>query len=172
MVELARLNDAEALEAPRQQLTLVLENVRSGHNVGSIFRTADCFWLQELVLVGITPQPPHREILKSSLGAEATVPWRHFSSIAEAVAALRQTGHEIWALEQAEPSVRLAEMTFVGRLPLALVLGNEVRGVSPEALALVDGAVEIEQYGAKHSFNVSVSAALAAYAFVREVGTR
>ena len=147
-------------------MTLVLENVRSGRNVGSILRTADAFALQEVILVGYTPQPPHREILKTSLGAEESVPWRHFETIQEAVGALRQNRCRLLALEQTTESRDVREVGF-GESPsgemLAVVLGNEVRGVTPEALALVDGGIEIAQYGMKHSLNVSVAAGIVAY---------
>ncbi len=164
VAELGRLDAEAALKSQRLGLTLVLEDIRSGNNVGSLFRTADAFGLAELILVGITPLPPHREILKASLGAEATVPWRAFERIEDALATLRMEGLSIWALEQAEPSILLHEMSFAERLPMAVVLGNEVRGVSPEALALCDGAIEIAQAGFKHSLNVSVAAGVLGWA--------
>ena len=166
-------------------MTLVLENVRSGRNVGSILRTADAFGLREVILVGYTPQPPHREILKTSLGAEESVPWRHFGTIEEAVGALRQNGGRVLALEQTTESVVLGVQVFAqaptSRSPSAqpptapssrakpydlstvIVLGNEVRGVTQAALDLADGAIEIPQYGMKHSLNVSVAAGIVAY---------
>ena len=143
-------------------MALVLENVRSGRNVGSMLRTADAFALAEVVLVGYTPVPPHREILKTSLGAEESVPWRHFGTIEEAVGALRQNGWRVLALEQTTESVDVRDVRF-GESPLAFVVGNEVRGVSQAALDLVDGAVEIGQYGMKHSLNVGVAAGVVAY---------
>ena len=165
--ELARPGAAVAKTLPRTPLTLVLENVRSGHNVGALFRTADAFALAGLALVGFTPQPPHREILKTSLGAEASVPWTHYPSIADAVDALRQNGTHVLALEQTTESVAVTPAGFGDSLVapggLAIVLGNEVRGVSQAALDLCDGAVEIAQYGSKHSLNVSVAAGIVAY---------
>ena len=143
-------------------MALVLENVRSGRNVGSILRTADAFALAEVVMVGYTPVPPHREILKTSLGAEASVPWRHFGDIEDAVDTLRQEGWRVLALEQTTGGVDVRDVRF-GESRLAFVVGNEVRGVSQEALALVDGAVEIGQYGMKHSLNVGVAAGVVAY---------
>ena len=172
--ELARPSAAVAKTLPRTPLTLVLENVRSGGNVGSVLRTADAFALTEVVLVGYTPVPPHREILKTSLGAEEAVPWVHRATIAEAVDALRQNGCRVLALEQTTGGVELTRAGFGESLHapggLAVVLGNEVRGVSQAALDLCDGAVEIAQYGSKHSLNVSVAAGIVA--FVAAAGAR
>ena len=162
--ELARPTAAGARASARLPLTLILEDVRSGNNVGSVFRTADAFAVAQLLLVGITPQPPHREILKTSLGAEDAVPWRYFPTVGEAIALVRASGISVFALEQTTESVALAGSGFADRLPAAVVLGNEVRGVSPEALRLVDGTLEIEQFGHKHSLNVSVAAGVLAFA--------
>ena len=167
LAELARVDAATAKAQERTALTLVLENLRSGGNVGSIFRTADAFSLARLVLVGITPQPPHREILKTSLGAEAAVPWAYYPTVEEALDALRQNGARVLALEQTTESRDLHTLHPSegpsGSEPLALVVGNEVRGVTQAALDLCDGAVEIAQYGLKHSLNVSVAAGIVAY---------
>ncbi len=172
--ELDRLSVKEAQAAARMPLTFVLENVRSGNNVGSVLRTADAFALAEVVLVGITPQPPHREILKTSLGAEESVPWRSFGDMPSCLIALRQNGTQIFALEQTTHSRAVDTVRFgeIGAQKsenamaagLAIVLGNEVRGVSATTLAAMDGAVEIEQFGMKHSLNVSVAAGIVAYA--------
>ena len=179
--ELDRLDADGAKSAPRMPLTFVLENVRSGNNVGSVLRSADAFGLREVICVGITPTPPHREILKTSLGAEESVPWRYFDDMTSCLAALRQNGTRVLALEQTTGSVALETIGFgespVGfgespaATPVAIILGNEVRGVSPETLAAVDGAVEIQQFGMKHSLNVSVAAGIVSYA-LRQTWTR
>ena len=145
-------------------MTLVLENIRSGGNVGSILRTADGLGVAEVLLVGYTPSPPHREILKTSLGAEASVTWRHVGDdVAAALAALRQNGTAVYALEQTADAHALADFAASAPPDLALVLGNEVRGVSDEALACCAGAIEIPQVGIKKSLNVSVAAGIAAW---------
>lgn len=144
-------------------MALILENIRSGANVGTVLRTADAFALTEVVLVGYTPQPPHREILKTSLGAEASVPWRHFENSADAIGALRQNGYRVLALEQAIGSHSTRTFEYGEHCRLAIVLGNEVRGISQETLDLVDGALEIPQFGMKHSLNVGVAAGIVAY---------
>lgn len=139
-------------------MKVVLDNVRSALNVGSIFRSSDGFGVEELLLCGITAVPPSREIHKTALGAELTVPFRHVASTIEAVEALRAEGYQVWAVEQAEGSVWLQD--FTANEPIAFVLGNEVDGVSPDVLACCHGAVEIEQYGSKKSLNVSVAAGI------------
>ncbi len=175
--ELERPDAASAKAAERMPLIFVLENVRSGNNVGAVLRSADAFAVQEVVCVGFTPTPPHREILKASLGAEESVPWRHFDDMRACLEALRQNGTRVYALEQTTGSVPLAGLGFGGgpdvsageehglgaAAALAIVLGNEVRGVSAETLESVDGAIEIPQFGMKHSLNVSVAAGIVAY---------
>lgn len=156
--ELDRLSPEEALAAPRVPVVFLLENVRSGNNVGSIFRTADAFLLEAVVLVGYTARPPHREILKTSLGAEASVPWSEAATVREAITAYRARGYRVIALEQTTNSTPLRELVPRNYPGILVVLGNEVRGVTPEALALVDEVVEIPQFGTKHSLNVAVAA--------------
>jgi tRNA G18 (ribose-2'-O)-methylase SpoU len=145
-------------------LVIILDQVRSGLNVGSVFRTADAFALQSVACVGYTPTPPHREVLKTALGSCDSVHWQHFSTVTEAITFWKNQGYSIWALEQTQGSVPMEAMSFKG--PTAIVLGNEVTGVSDEALQLCDGCWEITQYGTKHSLNVSVSAGMAIYQWV------
>ena len=146
------------------KLTLILENIRSGGNVGSILRTSDGLAVSEVLLAGYTPRPPHREILKTSLGAEAAVRWRHVGEdVGSAIAALRQSGTAVYALEQTADAVPLEAFARSAPDELALVLGNEVRGVTPNTLAACEGAVEILQAGIKQSLNVSVAAGIAAW---------
>ena len=165
--EHARPAPEVALASPRNPLVLVLENIRSGGNVGSVLRTADCVLAEEVLLVGYTPSPPHREILRTSLGAEASVPWRRIEDLGAVLTGFRESGYTIAALEQTSNSTALqAYVRQAASAKTVLVLGNEVRGVSAETLDLVDVAIEIEQFGAKQSFNVSVAAGIAAWAIV------
>lgn len=145
-------------------LVIILDQVRSGLNVGSVFRTADAFALQSVSCVGYTPTPPHREVLKTALGSCDSVHWQHFESVEEAIDFWKRQEYRIWALEQTKGSVAMERMEFQG--PTAIVLGNEVTGVSEEALQLCDGCWEITQYGTKHSLNVAVSAGMAIYQWV------
>lgn len=145
--------------ATKRPIVVVLDNVRSMHNVGAIFRTADALRISALYLCGITGQPPHAEIHKSALGAEEVVDWHYAKDTKEVIKELKSQGYAIWSLEQAEGSVLLPHLgeKLVPEQPIAIVLGNEVEGVQQEVIDLSDGVVEIEQYGTKHSMNVSVA---------------
>ena len=154
MEELHRLSKEEYEKVDKLPVIIVLDNVRSLSNVGAVFRSADAFRIGELFLCGITACPPHREIHKTALGADETVPWRHFSTTVEACAELKRMGYKIFAVEQVENSVMLQD--FVAEPRTAFIMGNEVDGVADEVLPLCDGAIEIPQEGTKHSLNVSV----------------
>lgn len=156
MHELGRKTVSEFKAADKTPLVLVLDNVRSMHNVGSVFRTADAFLLQGIVLCGYTPVPPHRDIQKTALGATETVEWQYFATTADAVSALKNEGYTVMAIEQAAQSLMLDDFR-PQHTPLALVFGNEVSGVDGEVMKLVDGCIEIPQSGMKHSLNISVS---------------
>jgi tRNA G18 (ribose-2'-O)-methylase SpoU len=169
MDALQRPSSATARAAAKLPLVLVLDNIRSGLNVGSIFRSADAFLAEELVLCGITAQPPHREILKTALGSTETVPWRYESDVVQALQGLRATGYRVLAVEQASPRTWLHEVAPTPGERYALLLGNEVDGVSPAALAHCDGAIEIPQFGAKHSLNVAVAAGIVLWEFARKM---
>lgn len=156
MHELGRKTVSEFKAADKTPLVLVLDNVRSMHNVGSVFRTADAFLVQGIILCGYTPVPPHRDIQKTALGATETVEWQYFATTTAAVNALKEEGYTIMAIEQAAQSVMLDEFK-PSQTPLALVFGNEVSGVDAEVMKLVDGCIEIPQLGMKHSLNISVS---------------
>lgn len=156
MEELGRKSVAEFRAADKTPLVLVLDNIRSMHNVGSVFRTADAFLLQGIALCGYTPVPPHRDIHKTALGATDTVTWEYFPTTLEAVQQLQAEGYKVLAVEQVAGSELLDTFT-PGDQPLALVFGNEVTGVDAAVMAIVDGAIEIPQLGMKHSLNVSVS---------------
>jgi len=146
-------------------LIFVLDNIRSGANVGSIFRTADAFALREVVLCGITAQPPHREILKTALGATETVRWLYTEDVEEALDRLRTEQVAIWAAEQTEGAVMAHDFRPDPDRPMAIVLGNEVDGVSQAALTRCEGSIEIPQYGTKHSLNVAVAAGILAWTY-------
>ncbi len=150
----------------KSPITLVLDNVRSMHNVGSIFRSADAFRLEKILLCGITAHPPHREIRKTALGAEESVDWEYFENTAEALQSL--TDYEIYALEQTTQSTSLRNFQHTS-LPLALIVGNEVDGVAPDLLDFCRGTIEIPQFGTKHSFNVSVSTGIALWELYNKI---
>ncbi len=155
--ELHRPSAEEFARAPKMPVTVVLDSVRSQNNVGSFFRTCDAFAVQRLILCGITGTPPSRDIHKTALGAEHTVPWEYRQDASEAVAELKAEGYRAVAVEQAEGAVALGDFGLVPGERYALVFGNEVDGVSQEAADECDMAVEIPQAGTKHSLNVAVA---------------
>ena len=156
--EMHRLTVDEFKRAPKLPLAVVLDNVRSLHNVGSVFRTADAFRIEKIVLCGITACPPSAEIHKTALGAEDAVAWEYVSDTLQAVLALKAAGYETLAVEQAENSHKLGAFVFEKEKKYALVLGNEVKGVRQDVVDACDGVVEIPQHGTKHSLYVSVTA--------------
>lgn len=170
MNDLQRLSVEDFKRRKKIPLLLILDNIRSGLNVGSVFRTADAFALEGLVLCGITARPPHREILKTALGSTDSVAWRYEVSAVEAVENLKKNGYTVLALEQTSHKIWLQDIRPLPDTKYALILGNEVEGVDNQALALCDGAVEIPQMGTKHSLNVAVAAGIAAWEFVRNFG--
>ena len=167
MEELNRKTVGEFKSSAKTPIIVVLDNIRSMHNVGSVFRTADGFLLEAIYLCGYTPQPPHRDIQKTALGATETVSWKHFASISDALHALRAIEYRIFAVEQVENSIPLQQFPADRRDRLAVVFGNEVEGVGAEALALCDGSIEIPQQGMKHSLNISVAAGIVLWELVR-----
>jgi 23S rRNA (guanosine2251-2'-O)-methyltransferase len=148
-------------------VVVVLENVRSAYNVGSVFRTADAFLLQGIFLCGYTAFPPHKEIRKTALGADETVHWEHFPNAAAAIGKLREQGFKVLAVEQAEGSIPLHLFTREQHERTALVFGNEVTGVEQSTMLLCDGCLEIPQLGMKHSLNISVAAGVVLWEMVR-----
>lgn len=163
--ELNRVGVEEFREQEKLPVIVVLDNVRSMHNIGSVFRTADGFAIEKLYLCGITAQPPHREIEKTALGATQSVAWTHFESTLEAVASLREDGYEIIAIEQASGSMMLNTFQPESSKKYALIFGNEVNGVSEEVMAQIDKCIEIPQFGTKHSFNIVISAGIVLWDF-------
>jgi tRNA G18 (ribose-2'-O)-methylase SpoU len=141
----------------------VLENIRSGYNVGSVFRSADAFLVQEIIICGYTAKPPHKEILKTALGATESVEWKYFEKTEEAILFLKSEGFKIFAIEQADKSMMLHNFSIGKKDKIALIFGNEVEGVMQETINHCDGCIEVEQYGTKHSLNISVCAGVAMY---------
>jgi 23S rRNA (guanosine2251-2'-O)-methyltransferase len=164
--ELNRLSGEALRHAGKNTIVLILDNIRSLHNVGSAFRTADAFRIEKLMLCGLTGQPPHREIEKTALGATSHVDWQHYQKTEDAIAACREKGYRIYAVEQAEGSIALQE--FQGSHKTALIFGNEVYGVEQSVVDASDGVIEIPQLGAKHSLNVSVSIGVVLWEILRE----
>ncbi len=161
MDTLNRISVEEYKAADKSPIVVVLDNVRSALNVGSIFRTADAFRIERIVLCGITATPPSAEIRKTAIGAEMSVDWVHYKDNVEAVAALREQGYTIIAIEQARESVMIDHMDLSAYGKVAIIFGNEVKGVDDSLMELCDMCVEIPQFGTKHSLNVSVSAGIA-----------
>ena len=155
--ELDRKSVEQFRKSEKSPFIIVLDNVRSQNNVGSIFRTADAFLSEAIYLCGITATPPHREINKTALGATESVTWKYYSKTSEAINELRDSGYRIIGIEQAEGSVELQNMEIIKGEKYALVFGHEVNGVDQEILNLCDHCVEIPQFGTKHSFNIAIS---------------
>lgn len=158
--DLNRLPAEAAKNAQKLPVVVLLDNIRSLHNVGSLFRTCDALAISKLYLCGITGTPPHREIEKTALGATESVHWEHAPDILQTIQGLKAEGYVVLAIEQVDTSISLLDLGIDPEHKYALILGNEVEGVQQEVLALCDACVEIPQFGTKHSFNVSVSAGI------------
>ncbi|WP_245911517.1 TrmH family RNA methyltransferase [Neolewinella xylanilytica] len=169
MEELGRLSPREFADAKKTPLCLILDDIRSANNVGSLFRTADGFALQHLHLCGITATPPHRDILKTALGATASVSWSYHADCVQLVKELMGAGAQVQCLEQTHASTSLHAFRVTDPLPLYLVVGNEVKGVSQNIIDAATGTIEIQQYGTKHSLNVAVSAGMAVWELSRQL---
>ena len=167
MDELGRMSVADFKEAPKKPIVVVMDQIRSMHNVGSVFRTADAFLISGICLCGFTPQPPHRDIHKTALGATDSVDWMYYEQTTDAVNALKQQGYKVFAIEQTEGSIPLNQFDKDYQ-PIAFVFGNEVDGVDQAVIDLCDGVIEIPQWGMKHSLNISVAAAVVLWEFVRK----
>lgn len=163
--ELNRVSVEEFKQQEKLPLVVVLDNVRSMHNVGSVFRTSDGFSIEKIYLCGITAQPPHREIEKTALGATQSVAWLHVENTVDAVTQLRNEGYRILAIEQAKDSTMLHTFVPDPGHKYALIFGNEVNGVSDEVMAVIDECIEIPQFGTKHSFNIVISAGIVLWDF-------
>jgi 23S rRNA (guanosine2251-2'-O)-methyltransferase len=174
-LKLDELNRATVDEFKAQDklpVAVVLDNVRSMHNIGSIFRTSDGFAVNKICLCGITAQPPHREIEKTALGATQSVNWEYFETPLQAVETLRKQGYQIIAIEQAENSTMLNTFAPSQTEKYALIFGNEVNGVSDEVMEVIDTCIEIPQFGTKHSFNIVVSAGIVLWDFFAKLNLK
>ncbi|MDD2327750.1 MAG: RNA methyltransferase [bacterium] len=167
--ELNRISVEEFQKADKIPLKVVLDNVRSRHNIGSVFRTGDAFRVEEILLCGITAPPPNPEIHKTALGAEDSVKWRYMEETVTAVKMLQDSGYIVYAVEQAEKSLSLEKTTLQKGEKYAVIFGHEVHGVQQEVLDACDGCIEIPQYGTKHSLNVSVAAGIVIWDFFRQL---
>ena len=168
-IEMQRLSVNEFREAEKLPLIVVLDDVRSMHNVGSVFRTGDAFRIEAVYLCGITSTPPMAEIHKTALGAEDSVTWRYFSNAMEAVEALKADGYEVYSVEQAHGSTMLHDFTPIYNNRYAVIFGNEVKGVHQEVVDASDGCLEIPQFDTKHSMNVSVTAGIVIWHFAKNL---
>lgn len=167
ITELNRISIKEFKEAKKLPLIVILDEIRSLHNIGSVFRTSDAFRIESIYLCGITAVPPHAEIHKTALGAENTVDWKYYKSSVEAVKNLKNEGYFVYSIEQAEGSIMLDELVLDKNKKYAVVLGNEVKGVQQEVIDNSNGCIEIPQYGTKHSLNVSVTAGIIIWDFFK-----
>ncbi len=169
ITELNRLSVDEFKEAEKLPLVVVLDEVRSLHNIGSVFRTSDAFLVDRIYLCGITATPPHPEIHKTALGAEDTVEWRYKKHTMEAVQELHDEGFTVLAIEQVEGSTMLDKLELEADKKYAIIMGNEVKGVNQEVVNACDGCIEIPQYGTKHSLNVSVTTGIVLWEFANKL---
>ena len=167
--EIVRLSVEEFQNSEKIPVAIVLDNVRSLHNVGSVFRTADAYRFEEIFLCGITATPPNAEIHKSALGAEFSMKWQYFNDAEKAVLNLKQLGYKILAIEQAQGSVMLNSYKIEKNQKYALIFGNEVSGVQQKIINLCHNCLEIPQFGTKHSLNVSVAAGIVLWEFYKAI---
>jgi tRNA G18 (ribose-2'-O)-methylase SpoU len=167
MEELNRKSIEEFRQSEKLPIIVVLENVRSAYNVGSVFRTSDAFLLEAIYICGYTAYPPHKEIKKTALGAEETVEWKYFKKANEAIEELRKENYRIYAVEQAINSHPLQQIKFEKNEKLAVVFGNEVTGIEQTTIELTDGCIEIPQLGMKHSLNIATAVGVVLWEFVR-----
>lgn len=167
--EMHRKSVEQFKNSDKLPLIVVLDNVRSLHNIGSVFRTSDAFLIEAIYLCGICATPPNTEIHKSALGAEFSVEWKYFAHTMEAVEELKSKGYQIYAVEQTENSTLLHHFTPTPSTPYALIFGNEVHGVDQAVVDASDGTLEIPQFGTKHSFNISVTTGIVLWDFYRKL---
>jgi len=167
--ELERKSIEDFKKSDKTPLILVLDDIRSLHNIGSVFRTADAFLVEKIILCGITATPPNKEIHKTALGATETVSWEHHENVIEVIENLKKENIVTLAIEQVESAVFLQDFTVEKNQKYALVFGNEVFGVSQEAVAVCDGCIEIPQLGTKHSLNISVTAGIVVWDLFKKI---
>jgi 23S rRNA (guanosine2251-2'-O)-methyltransferase len=167
MEELGRKSVDEFKQSDKFPIIVVLENIRSAYNVGSVFRTSDAFLIEAIYIIGYSAKPPHKEIKKTALGAEETVTWKYFKTSAEAVDELKIRKYKVYAVEQAEKSYKLHSANFRQNEKIAVVFGNEVTGVEQTTIHLCDGCIEIPQLGMKHSLNIATAAGIVLWELIR-----
>jgi tRNA G18 (ribose-2'-O)-methylase SpoU len=167
MDELNRKSVEEFKGAQKFPVVVILENIRSAYNVGSVFRTADAFLIESVFITGYTAKPPHKEITKTALGAQDSVDWTYFETTKDAIEQLKNLQYKIYAVEQVTGSISLEDISSLSIEKVAFIFGNEVSGVDQEIISLCDGSVEIPQFGMKHSLNISVAAGIVLWEVVR-----
>lgn len=167
--EMKRLSVEEYKSAEKFPIVVVLDNIRSLNNVGSVFRSCDALRVAKIYLCGITPTPPHRDIRKTALGAEEAVPWEYFENTREAVDSLRKKGYKLFAIEQTDNSTMLHKFSFDKGEKVAIIFGNEVKGVQQQIVNSCDNCIEIPQEGTKHSLNISVSVGMVLWELYRQL---
>ena len=167
--ELNRMSIDDFKEASKTPLIIVLDDIRSLNNIGSVFRTSDAFLIEKIFLCGITATPPNKEIHKTALGATETVAWEHYENVLQVIEELKSEGVKVFAIEQVESSVFLQNFEIEKNQKYALVFGNEVFGVSQRAVEICDGTIEIPQLGTKHSLNIAVSAGIVIWDFFKKM---
>ncbi len=170
MDELGRMDAQQFKQGKKISIVIILDNIRSMMNVGSVFRTADAFRVEKILLCGITACPPNKEIHKTALGATESVDWQYYQTTEEAVSELLQKDYKVYALEQTTNSHSLHQFQPESDCKYALVFGNEVKGVQDQVLSLCHGSIEIPQFGTKHSFNISVTAGITLWDFFTKMG--
>jgi tRNA G18 (ribose-2'-O)-methylase SpoU len=167
--ELNRITVEEFKQSSKTPIIIILDNIRSLHNIGSVFRTADAFRLESIYLCGITGTPPNKEIHKSALGATESVEWKYFENTIDAVNILKENNYTIIIVEQAEGSISLEELTIESSEKIALVFGNEINGVDEKIMTLANKCIEIPQFGTKHSLNISVSVGIVVWEIFKKM---
>ncbi len=167
MTELGRKSVDEFKQSEKFPIIVVLENIRSAYNVGSVFRTCDAFLIEAIYIIGYSAKPPHKEIKKTALGAEETVSWKYFKTTAEAIDELKTRKYKVYAVEQAEGSYKLHAANFKQNEKIAVVFGNEVTGIDQSTILLCEGCIEIPQLGMKHSLNIATAAGVVLWELIR-----
>ena len=167
--ELNRLNLEEFKKSKKTPFVIVLDNVRSAHNVGSIFRISDAFLIEKIYMCGVTSKPPHKDIRKTALGASESVEWEHHNNSTDCIQQLKKKGYQIISIEQAEQAVMLNDFMPKKGIKYALIFGNEVKGVEQSVVSASDIVIEIPQYGTKHSLNISVSSGIVIWDFFQKL---
>lgn len=169
MSDLNRISPEEFKNSEKMPVVIVLDDVRSAYNVGSIFRTADAFRISGIYICGISARPPHKDISKTALGATESVEWQYFPDVQEAVKSLKDNGYRVYAIEQVDESISLDQFQPEKESKIAIIFGHEVFGVKEGLFPIIDGCIEIPQFGTKHSFNVAISAGIVLWELAKKL---